>query len=191
MMKARLYVASVTLSVLALVSISVSQEMVSQHQHHNEQDAKKDAANKASHAHEDHLGGVNSRGDHAMGFSHSRATHHFRLTATGGTIEVSANDANDTESRDQIRNHLEHISKLFAAGDFTKPMFTHNRVPPGTPVMTRLKSEIAYSYEGTERGGRVRISTKNADALAAIHDFLRFQIKDHETGDSLEVDSEK
>jgi hypothetical protein len=125
-----------------------------------------------------------------MGFSQSATSHHFRLTGNGGAIEVSANDAKDAESLDQIRNHLEHISKLFAAGDFTKPMFTHDQVPPGTPAMTRLKSEIAYTYEGTERGGRVRITTKNAEALAAIHDFLRFQIKDHETGDSLEVNSE-
>jgi hypothetical protein len=32
-------------------------------------------------------------------------------------------------------------------------------------------------------GGRVRISTKNQDALNAIQDFLRFQIEDHDTGD--------
>lgn len=186
MMKAKLYTASVMLSLFALASTGASKELACQHQHHKEHDA-----NKASHAHEDHLKGVNNRGDHAMGFSHSRATHHFRLSATGGAIEVSANDAKDTESRDQIRNHLGHISKLFAEGDFTKPMFTHGRVPPGMPEMARLKSEIAYTYEGTERGGRVRITTKNAEALAAIHDFLRFQIKDHETGDSLEVDPEK
>jgi hypothetical protein len=186
MMKAKICVASVVLNLFMLVPIGVSHELACQHQHHKEQDA-----NKASHAHEDHLKGVNSRGDHAMGFSHTRATHRFRLTVTGGLIEVSANDAKDTESRDQIRNHLEHISKLFAAGDFTKPMFTHGGVPPGTPAMARLKSEIAYTYEDTERGGRVRITTKNAEALGAIHDFLRFQIKDHETGDSLEVDPEK
>jgi hypothetical protein len=29
----------------------------------------------------------------------------------------------------------------------------------------------------------VRIATKNKEALAAVYDFLRFQIADHRTGD--------
>jgi hypothetical protein len=66
-------------------------------------------------------------------------------------------------------------------------MFIHDQTPPGVLVMQRLKAEIKYEFEKTERGGRVRITTGNAEALAAIHDFLRFQIKEHETGDSLEV----
>src|SRR5438874_9791388 len=62
--------------------------------------------------------GVLARGDHAMGFSHETTTHHFRLYKTGGAIEVLANDAKDSASRDQIRMHLAHIAKLFTAGDF-------------------------------------------------------------------------
>jgi hypothetical protein len=58
---------------------------------------------------------------------------------------------------------------------------------PGVAVMQRLKAEIKYEFAKTERGGRVRISTNNAEALAAIHDFLRFQIKEHETDDPLKV----
>ncbi len=53
--------------------------------------------------------------------------------------------------------------------------------------MRRLKSEISYAHEETETGGRVRISTKNAEALAAVHDLLRFQVEDHRTGDSLTI----
>jgi len=33
----------------------------------------------------------------------------------------------------------------------------------------------------------VRITTKNSEAVKAVHEFLRFQIKDHATGDSMEV----
>jgi hypothetical protein len=36
-------------------------------------------------------------------------------------------------------------------------------------------------------GGRIRIATESREALAAVHDFLRFQIKDHQTGDPLTV----
>jgi hypothetical protein len=133
------------------------------------------------------LDGVNQRGDHAMGFSHEKTTHHFRLAVDGGSIEVTANDSNHTASLEQIRVHLEYIAKLFKAGDFDKPMFTHGEMPAGVSVMKRLKEEITYTFEPTEHGGRVRITTANSEAIAAVHEFLRYQIKDHKTGDSLEV----
>jgi len=66
-------------------------------------------------------------------------------------------------------------------------MLTHAEVPPGTLAMTGLKADINYSYQEIEQGARVMITTANSEALSAIHEFLRFQIKDHETGDPLEV----
>ena len=119
-----------------------------------------------------------------MGFSHEKTTHHFRLFSDGGAIEVTANDAADTESRDQIRIHLSHIAKMFAEGNFQAPMLIHDRVPPGVPILQKLKKEVSYRYEDIDGGGRVRISTVNQGALSAAHDFLRFQIADHRTGDS-------
>ena len=38
--------------------------------------------------HEHHFEEVNKHGDEAMGFRHMKSTHHFRLTAQGGAIEV-------------------------------------------------------------------------------------------------------
>ena len=130
---------------------------------------------------------MNKRGDRVMGFNHTKTTHHFRLLPDGGAIEVTANTAEDTASRDEIRMHLGHIAKMIAAGNFNAPMLVHDQTPPGVTVMQNLKSEIAYRFEETERGATVRISTKNADALQAIYEFLRFQIKEHKTGDSLEA----
>ncbi|MFY9557097.1 MAG: hypothetical protein WAV20_12010 [Blastocatellia bacterium] len=131
--------------------------------------------------------GVNERGDHAMGFSHERATHHFRLTSDGGAIEVTANELNDTKSAEQIRGHLSHVARLFKEGDFSKPMFTHGEEPAGVAAMRRLKGVINYTFEEIERGGRVQITSTNTDAINAIHEFLRYQIKDHKTGDPLEL----
>ena len=138
--------------------------------------------------HHNHQQGVNERGDHAMGFSHEKTTHHFRLTAEGGAIEVTANDPNDTASLEQIRNHLSHIAKLFKEGDFSTPMFIHGEAPPGVPTMKSLKGKISYTFERIDLGGRVRIETANAEAIEAIHEFLKYQIKDHRTGDPLELD---
>jgi len=130
---------------------------------------------------------MNERGDHVMGFDHTKTTHHFRLLSDGGSIEVAANSPQDTESRDQIRMHLGHITKMFASGNFNAPMLIHDQVPSGVPTMQKLKSEIQYKFEETKQGARIRISTDSPAALGAIYDFLRFQIKEHKTGDSLDV----
>ena len=132
-----------------------------------------------------HHDDVNRRGDHEMGFSHEKTTHHFRLAKDGGAIEVTANDPNDTESRDQIRQHLTHIAMMFSAGNFNAPMLIHDQTPPGVPVMKRLKNQIKYEFENVESGGRVKISTMNREAIDAVHEFLRFQITDHQAGDPL------
>ena len=130
---------------------------------------------------------MNKRGDHVMGFDHTKTTHHFLLQELGGSIEVTANSSDDVESSEQIRMHLKHIAMMFAEGNFNAPMLIHNQTPPGVPVMKELKSEIKYDFEEIDRGAAVRISTKNPRALKAIHDFLRFQIREHKTGDSLTV----
>jgi hypothetical protein len=53
--------------------------------------------------------------------------------------------------------------------------------------MKEKRTEIVYSFEELPTGGRVRIKTKNPDALKAVHDFLSFQIEDHRSGDTTEL----
>jgi hypothetical protein len=125
--------------------------------------------------------------DHVMGFSQEKTTHHFRLYKDGGAIEVTANDAKDTGSREQIQMHLGHIAVMFAKGDFEAPMLVHAQTPPGVPVLQRLKDDVRYVFTRTEHGGTIRITTRNPEALTALHEFLRFQITDHKTGDTLDV----
>lgn len=132
---------------------------------------------------------MNKRGDHAMGFDHSKTTHHFILASDGGSIEIAANDKEDIASRDQIRGHLPHITRMFSEGNFDVPMLIHAETPPGTEVMQKLKAVIKYQYKESERGGLIRISTSDPEALRAVHEFLRYQIKEHVTGDPLEPPS--
>jgi len=144
-------------------------------------------ANQGSSSQDMHHQGVNERGDKAMGFSHDKATHHFVLYPDGGVIEVKANGAADTETRDQIRTHFTHIAKMFADGNFNIPMLIHQENPPGSDVMKQMRDRITYKFEETPQGGRIRIASIDAKAVAGIHKFLVFQIKDHETGDSTEI----
>jgi hypothetical protein len=142
---------------------------------------------RAGGGHDSHLAAVNARGETAMGFSQTETAHHFLLTRDGGVIRVEAKDPAAAATRERVRQHLSQVARMFAAGDFDTPMLVHARTVPGTPAMSRLKSEIVYAFEETERGGRVRITARSAEALAAVHEFLRFQIEDHRTGDPLEV----
>ena len=118
-----------------------------------------------------HQAEVEKQGDEAMGFPHDKTTHHFRLYSDGGTIEVTVNDSKDSTNMQAIRSHLTHIVTMFSDGKFSIPMFVHDQVPPGVPAMKRLKAQISYQYVAADGGGRVEISTKNQEALAAIHDF--------------------
>jgi hypothetical protein len=133
--------------------------------------------------HKQHRADVEKHGDEAMGFSHDSTTHHFRLFTDGGAIEVTVNDSKDTGNAQAIRSHLTHIVTMFTNGDFSIPMFVHSQVPPGVTEMKDKRTEISYSFEELPNGGRVRIKTANKDALNAVHDFLTFQIHDHQTGD--------
>jgi hypothetical protein len=135
------------------------------------------------HQAQDHQAMVNEHGDHVMGFSHEKTTHHFELHYFGGVIDVSANDVKDTESRDQIRGHFHHIAQMFADGNFNVPMLVHSTAVPGTATMTRLKDQLHWDLQETPRGARITITADNKEALDAVHQFLRFQIEDHKTGD--------
>lgn len=133
----------------------------------------------------DHGTAVDQRGDAVMGFDHTRTTHHFLLASDGGSIQVEVNDPKDAESLAQIRAHLTQVAKAFSTGDFAMPQGVHDRTLAGVPQMSHFKAAISYRYEETGRGGRVRISTADPEALKAVHEFLRDQIQDHKTGDPL------
>jgi hypothetical protein len=149
--------------------------------------AMSDCPMQEQHAGKSHQAMVEQHGDQAMGFPHDKTSHHFLLTADGGTIQVTANDPDDKTNTQAIRSHLSHIALMFGNGDFSAPMFVHDTLPPGVTTMKLLKAAIHYTYEEVPAGGRVRLQSPDPIAVAAIHDFLRFQITDHQTGDSLKI----
>lgn len=137
---------------------------------------------------EAHAHGVDARGDAAMGFSHEKTTHRFRLTREGGAIEVTAKQASDTASLGAIRAHLRHIRRAFAIGDFSLPGEIHDQVPPGVEEMKARKSALRYTFAELPAGAEVRVTTADPMARDAVHRFLRFQIEDHRTGDPVTVE---
>jgi hypothetical protein len=120
-----------------------------------------------------------------MGFDQEKTVHHFVLTASGGYIDVSVRDASDSSNRSAIQSHLGHIAQMFKDGNFDIPMLVHGEKPAGVETLQRLKDKIKYEYKATDRGGRVIVTTSDKQALQGVHEFLRYQIKEHKTGDSL------
>jgi hypothetical protein len=143
--------------------------------------------------HEEHLKQMKKEeelkkhGAAAMGFDQDATIHHFKLLKDGGTIEVLVRDSTDNDNLRRVREHLKGIAQDFAMGVFEKPEETHQEVPPGVETMQSLKTMISYKFQSSSKGGTVRIQTKDKRAQAAIHDFLRYQIKEHATGDPTKV----
>jgi hypothetical protein len=152
---------------------------------HAQHMAAKSAANgSAAHGAE-----VDTRHD-TFGMPHDASTHSFRLFADGGAIELRTNTAGDKAAVTAIRTHLEKVVGQFVAADFSTPAFVHGARPDGVTEMERLRAALAYRYEPLPAGGRIRITVKSAEALAAVHAFLRFQVTEHHTANSGEVEAD-
>lgn len=132
---------------------------------------------------------VDGRHD-TFGMSHTTSVHSFRLFADGGAIELRAIDSADTATVTAIRTHLQQIAPQFTKGDFSTPQFVHGKAPQGVAQLSQLREVIAYRYEPLDAGGRIRITTSNPEALRAIHAFLRFQVTEHRTANSGEVEED-
>jgi hypothetical protein len=137
---------------------------------------------------QDHHRAMNDRGAMVMGFDQEKTIHHFHLYDDGGAIDIAVKEASDTKNLDAIRAHLPHIAAMFAAGNFGAPMLIHDSAAvPGTDILKERKDKVRYTYVQTPMGGRVDITTADPAALAALHDFLRYQIVEHRTNDPVNV----
>jgi hypothetical protein len=136
--------------------------------------------------------GMNDRGTRVMGFDQDKTAHHFYLYDDGGMIEVRVKDAADTKELAAIRSHLPHIAMMFQDGNFDAPMLVHDsKSVPGIAVLLARKDKLTYTYSETPAGGRIRVVTTDSVARAALHDFLKYQITEHKTGDPLTVSPRK
>jgi hypothetical protein len=129
---------------------------------------------------------VDHRHEETTGLPSDGIEHHFLLGPDGGSIRIEVKDARQAEERARVRAHLQAIAHAFSAGDFSMPARIHDRRPPGVETMKARRDAIRYTFSETPNGGSVAIATADPAALGAIHDFLRFQIADHKTGDPVQ-----
>lgn len=124
---------------------------------------------------------LQKRGKVEMGVDQYTSTHRFDDLADGGRIELTR-DASDSAGVRTIREHLASIARAFAAGDFATPFAVHAREVPGAKTMAVKRDAIRYEFRPLPGGGEVRISTKDPEAVRAIHAFMAFQRGDHRAG---------
>ncbi len=118
------------------------------------------------------------RGAVGMGVDQYTSSHVFEPLPDGGRI-VLQRDSLDSAGTAIIRAHLQDIAARFEKGDFTIPGFVHAQTVPGTAVMAARAGKIRYVADTLPRGGQVRITTTDPEAVAAIHEFLAFQRTEH------------
>jgi hypothetical protein len=122
---------------------------------------------------------VQSRGATVMGVDQNTSTHVFEPLPDGGRIALQT-DSVDATGEETIRAHMRDIAERFAKGDFTLPGMVHAMPSvPGTAVMAARRAVIRYAVEQLPRGAQVRINTRDAEAIKAVHEFLAFQRMDH------------
>jgi hypothetical protein len=117
----------------------------------------------------------------AMGVDQYSSTHRFDALPDGGRIELQR-DVDDSAGVAEIRKHLREIAVAFKRGDFSIPAYVHDQQVPGTVVMAAKRDAITYTERDLPRGGEVRITTSNPEALVAVHEFISFQRHDHRAG---------
>lgn len=124
---------------------------------------------------------MQARGAAAMGVDQYTSTHKFDALADGGRIELQR-DVDDSAGVTEIRRHLQEIAAAFKSGDFSTPAFVHLQKVPGAETMAAKRALIAYEYRDLPRGGELRLVSKDAEAVAAIHRFMEFQRTEHRAG---------
>jgi hypothetical protein len=122
--------------------------------------------------------GVQERGKQAMGVDQYTSFHRFEPLPDGGRITL-VRDPADTAGVRTIRGHMEEIRTAFGKGDFRIPGFVHDREVPGTRVLAEKHRALRITYRPVTGGGELQLSTRDPDAVKAIHEFLAFQRMDH------------
>jgi hypothetical protein len=116
---------------------------------------------------------MQSRGKLAMGVDQYTSTHRFDDLPDGGRIELQR-DSSDTAGVRTIREHLSGIARQFAEGNFDNPAFVHAGNVPGSDIMRAKRSVIRYRFHPLPGG------------VAAIHQFLAYQRREHHATGSVD-----
>lgn len=141
------------------------------------------------HAHMDHAAhhrmmqdsafqALQARGAVYMGVDQTTSAHRFDSLEDGGRIQLLSLTG-DSADVARIRRHFQQIAAQFRQGDFTTPFAVHAEAVPGTRVMQERRASIGYELIELPTGAALRLTTADSTALAAIHEFMAYQRREH------------
>jgi hypothetical protein len=139
---------------------------------------EKTAKTQTHTGHDSAFAAMQERGKSAMGVDQYTSTHVFDALPDGGRIELQR-DVDDSVGVATIRAHMRSIARSFKAGDFSTPATVHLRDVPGAKIMAARRDAIDYAVRDLPRGAELRLTTRDAEALRAIHQFVAFQRTEH------------
>jgi hypothetical protein len=123
-------------------------------------------------------------------YDRHRVVHHFYLYPDGGMMTLTVGDPSDAETRKAVRAYVQRVSQLMVLGDLVR---LRDQFGEGVPGLERIaearrrKATITVRSSAPDEGSQIIFTTADPAALQGVHDFLRFQITDLNTGDSHEV----
>ena len=128
----------------------------------------------------DRQAGVARRGAEVMPFDLAATMHVFTKTADGGVQRVVAKDRSDTAQTRLVRSHLREIQRQFEARDFSGPARIHGDDMPGLAQLeAAAPGAIRIAYRDVPHGAELRLRTKDARLVAALHRWIDAQLSDH------------
>lgn len=128
---------------------------------------------------------VADRGAEVMPFDLDATTHLFTKTDDGGLQVVVADDPEDTEQIELIRQHLAEERERFARGDFDDPAAIHGHDMEGVAELQAGHADIDITYAERPDGAQLTYASDDRALVAAIHAWFDRQIMDH--GDHAEA----
>jgi hypothetical protein len=114
-----------------------------------------------------------------MPFDLDATTHRFEPLVNGLEQTVVADDPDDTEQVELVRQHLEVEKRRFERGDFSEPAHIHGDDMRGLATLQVRATDIEISYGEVAAGGRLLFVTGDAGLIDALHAWGRAQTTDH------------
>ncbi len=119
-------------------------------------------------------------GADVMPFSLAATTHVFTKTRDGGTQQVVAKNAADSEQVRLVREHLRELKTRFERGDFSGPSHIHGDTMPGLAQLQAAKpGQVRVSYKDLRRGAQLTYRSADPALVSALHAWFDAQLSDH------------
>ncbi len=119
------------------------------------------------------------RGADVMPFDLDASTHTFTATDDGLVEDVVADDPDDGENIELIREHLTSERDRFESGDFADPAAIHGDAMPRLADLEAGAADIEIAYSELDDGARLTFTSEDPALVDALHRWGEAQVIDH------------